>query len=167
MQGVQQKTTAHSLGQLDTPSALWLLGSLAGFYRRPFDAALVLQRFAPPFDFPSLIAALEALGLKAGLAEWPQDDWSSLPLPAVVFLPEAETDLQSIGTIPETAPPEAISSLSPALIVKHGEHTLAWVRPGQTSPEPLSVEAARIQCLPLMLLVADAEPPVSESVSRA
>ena len=167
MQGAQQETTAHSLGQLDTPSALWLLGSLAGFYRRPFDAALVLQRFAPPFDFPSLIEALEALGLKAGLAEWPQDDWSSLPLPAVVFLPEAETDLQSIGTIPETAPPEAISSLSPALIVKHGEHTLAWVRPGQTSPEPLSVEAARIQCLPLMLLVADAEPPVSESVSRA
>jgi len=73
MQGAQQETTAHSLGQLDTPSALWLLGSLAGFYRRPFDAALVLQRFAPPFDFPSLIEALEALGLKAGLAEWPQD----------------------------------------------------------------------------------------------
>ena len=60
MQGAQQETTAHSLGQLDTPSALWLLGSLAGFYRRPFDAALVLQRFAPPFDFPSLIEALEA-----------------------------------------------------------------------------------------------------------
>ena len=167
MQGAQQETTAHSLGQLDTPSALWLLGSLAGFYRRPFDAALVLQRFAPPFDFPSLIEALEALGLKAGLAEWPQDDWSSLPLPAVVFLPEAETDLQSIGTIPETAPPEAISSLSPALIVKRGEHMLAWVRPGQTSPEPLSAEIARTQCLPLMLLVAEAEPPISESVSES
>jgi subfamily B ATP-binding cassette protein HlyB/CyaB len=167
MQGAQQETSAHSLGQLDTPSALWLLGSLAGFYRRPFDAALVLQRFAPPFDFPSLIEALEALGLKAGLAEWPQDDWSTLPLPAVMFLPEAETDLQSIGTIPETAPPEAISSLSPALIVKHGDHTLAWVRPGQTSPEPLSSETARAQCLPFMLLVAEAEPPVSESVSES
>lgn len=64
-------------------------------------------------------------------------------------------------------PPEAISSLSPALIVEHGEHTLAWVRPGQTSPNPSQLRAARIQCLPLMLLVADAEPPVSESVSRA
>lgn len=167
MQGALQETTAHSLGQLDSPSALWLLGSLAGFYRRPFDAALVLQRFAPPFDFPSLIEALEALGLKAGLAEWPQDDWSSLPLPAVVFLPEAEADSQSIGTIPEAAPAEAISTLSPALVVKHGDRTLAWVRPGQTSPEPLSAEVARTQSLPLMLLVAEAEPPVSESVSES
>lgn len=159
----------RSPGQLDTPSALWLLGSLAGFYRRPFDAALVLQRFAPPFDFPSLIEALEALGLKAGLTECPEEDWSSLPLPAVVFLPEAETDSSSTDfrTVPETASGDANSTLTPALIVKHGDHTLAWVRPGQTSPEPLSAETARTQCLPLMLLVAEAEPPVSESVGES
>ncbi|MBK9427047.1 MAG: hypothetical protein IPN63_06370 [Gammaproteobacteria bacterium] len=131
MQGAQQDTAVRSPGQLDTPSALWLLGSLAGFYRRPFDAALVLQRFAPPFDFPSLTEALEALGLKAGLTEWPDDDWSSLPLPAVVFLPQAETEPQSISTVSETATVEAISTVSPALVVKHGDHTLAWVRPGQ------------------------------------
>ena len=166
MQGAQQETTAHSLGQLDTPSALWLLGSLAGFYRRPFDAALVLQRFAPPFDFPSLIEALEALGLKAGLADWPEDDWSSLPLPAVVFLAISDTTSPPIDAHPDSgsASGDATPTLTPALVVKHGGHTLAWVRPGQTSPEPVSVEVARSQCLPFMLLVAEAEPPVSESI---
>lgn len=163
----QQEMTAHSPGQLDTASALWLLGSLAGFYRRPFDTALVLQRFAPPFDFPSLIEVLEALGLKAGLAEWPEEDWSSLPLPAVVFLPKVKTGPQPISTIPELVPTETISSLPPALIVKHGGHTPAWVHPGQASSEPLSAEIARAQCLPLILLAAEAEPLVSESVGAS
>ena len=166
MQGAQQSTAVHSHGQVDSSSALWLLGSLAGFYRRPFDAALVLQRFAPPFDFPSLIEALEALGLKAGLADWPEDDWSSLLLPAVVFMvtPDTARSPIDVQAVSENASGNASSSLTPALVVKHGDHTLAWVRPGQTSPEPVSVVVAHSQCLPFMLLVAEAEPPVSESV---
>lgn len=167
MREAWQDTTIHPTGQLDTPSTLWLLGSLAGFYRRPFDAALVLQRFVPPFDFPSLIGALAAQGLKAGLTRWPLDDWTTLPLPAVVFLPQTDTEPQSISAIPETATVKATSTLSPALVIKHSDHTLAWVRPGQASPEPVSVEVAHTQCLPFMLLVAEAEPPVSESVSQA
>jgi subfamily B ATP-binding cassette protein HlyB/CyaB len=109
---------------------LWLLGSLAGFYRRPFDAALVLQRFAPPFDIPSLIEALEALGLKAGLAAWPEEDLSGLPLPAVAFLSNPDQAPPSIdaGTAPESAAARAVSAFSPVLVVKHGDHTLAWVR---------------------------------------
>lgn len=169
MQRAQQDTAARSPGQLDTPSALWLLGSLASFYRRPFDAALVLQRFAPPFDIPSLIEALEALGLKAGLADWPENDWSNLPVPAVVFLPEERTDLPSTNscTVPEIASGDTNSTLSPALVVKHGDYKLAWVRPGQTSPEPLSAEIACTRCLPFMLLVTETEPPMTETVGKA
>lgn len=166
----QEETAVHAPEQLDTPSALWLLGSLAGFYRRPFDAALVLQRFAPPFDLPALIEALEALGLQAGLAEWPDDDWSSLPLPAVVFIVDPQADAppaDASDSIPSVSPAEGMTKLVPALIFKHGEYTLAWVRPGQTSPEPLPAETARAQCLPLMLLVAEGEPPVSESVGES
>jgi len=169
MQGAQQDTAVQSSEQLDTSSALWLLGSLAGFYRRPFDATLVLQRFAPPFDFPSLIEALEALGLKTGLAEWPEDDWSSLPLPAVAFLATPDTTSLPIDAhaVSGNASGEENSNLTPALIVKHGGHSLAWVRPGQSIPEPISGETARSQCLPFLLLVAEAEPPVSESVGSS
>ncbi|MCL2344812.1 MAG: peptidase domain-containing ABC transporter [Desulfobulbus sp.] len=161
-----QENTAAIPEQLDTASALWLLGSLAGFYRKPFDAALVLQRFAPPFDLPALIAALEALGLKAGLGEWPGDDGVSLPLPAAVFIVETETHT------PADAAPESSEALSapaspklvPALIVQHGEHDLSWVRPGQNTPQTLPAETAHAQCLPLILLVAEAEPPLNESL---
>jgi hypothetical protein len=76
MQAAHKDAAVQPQGELDPASALWLLGSLANFYRRPFDAALVLQRFAPPFDIPSLIEALQALGLEAGLTQWPEQDWS-------------------------------------------------------------------------------------------
>ncbi|MBK1680396.1 peptidase domain-containing ABC transporter [Rhodocyclus tenuis] len=166
--GSVQEPAVNQTVQLDAPSALWLLGSLAGFYRRPFDGALVLQRFAPPFDVPSLIEALEALGLKAGLAEWPRDDWSSLPLPAVMFHVNHDAVSSLIGSNAAEADSAtaSIPTVSPALVVKHGEHTLAWIRPGQASPEPLSADAARGICLPFMLLVAEAEPPVSENVGE-
>ncbi|MDX1253001.1 MAG: peptidase domain-containing ABC transporter [Gammaproteobacteria bacterium] len=171
MQGGRQESADHPDGYLDTQAALWLLGSLAGFYRLPFDAELVLKRFAPPFDLPSLIEALEGLGLKAGLAPWPANDGQSLPLPAVVFLAEpTQGDSSSPGeaiAATSTALVNTPLTLTPALIVKHSEHTLAWVRPGQSSPESLPLEAARRQCAPWMLLVAEAEPPLTESGSRA
>lgn len=140
---------------LDTPAALWLLGSLAAFWHRPFDATLVLERFAPPFDLPTLIEALHALGLEAGLAAWPEDDEAALPLPAVVFVQTApaEEDLR--------ADPSAM--LTPALIVKRGDRTLAWVRPGHTSPRTVPMETARAHCAPVLLLVAQAEPAHTES----
>ena len=173
MQEASREAVTHSDGCIETRAALWLLASLASFYRLPFDADLVTKRFAPPFDLPTLIEALEALGLKAGLASWPQDDWQSLPLPAVVFLSGCDTQDASVSTdslavVTGTLAPTTLHSLcTPALIVKHGDRTLAWVQPGQTHPETLSADAARAQCRPLMLLVAEAEPPLTESSSKA
>lgn len=93
MQGVHQDTVADSEEHVETQAALWLLASLAGFYRQPFDAELVIKRFPPPIDLPTLIEALSALGLKAGLAHWPEAGLSDLPLPAVALLsaPTGET----------------------------------------------------------------------------
>ena len=87
MQGEHQDDAADPDEHVDTPAALWLLASLAGFYRQPFDAELVIKRFPPPIDLPTLIEALDALGLKAGLATWPEAGLSALPLPAVALLP--------------------------------------------------------------------------------
>jgi len=170
MQRANRETIAYSDGRVDTQAALWLLANLAGFYRQPFDAELVTKRFAPPFDLPTLIEALEGLGLKAGLAAWPLGDWQSLPLPAVVFLDaqEAEASADAIAALPQsTDAATAPARLTPALIVKHADRTLAWVRPGQTHPETISADAAQAQCLPLMLLVSEAEPPLTEFSSKA
>lgn len=134
MQGVHQDTVAQAGDRMDTPAALWLLASLAGFHRRPFDAELVIRRFPPPFDLPTLIEALEALGLKAGLATWPNEGQAALPLPAVALLAAPP------ASHPAAHPPP---TLTPALIVRHGEDTLAWVKPGQTAPEDPDVPLVR------------------------
>lgn len=175
MQGANHKATFRPDGRFDARVLIWLLGSLAVFYRRPFDADLVRRRFAPPFDLPTIVEALDALGFKAAVAPWPEGNWQSVPLPAVVFIKEqapldapAAEDAAKAGVTPpvppdrEAAPP----TLTPALIVKTDGHTLALVRPGQSTPEILPVEAARAQCAPVLLLVAEAEPPLTETVSE-
>jgi subfamily B ATP-binding cassette protein HlyB/CyaB len=150
---------------------VWLLGSLAGFFRQPFDAELVIKRFPPPIDLPALVEALNALGLKAGLAHWPEAGLSALPLPAVALLamPSRETaraaDVETESSA--TAQPPSPAIFTPALIVKHGDDALAWVKPGQAIPETVTLDVAREQAAPFLLLVAQAEPPVSDSQSRA
>ena len=165
MQGAHPEQAGTPQGVIDTTAAVWLLGSLAGLYRRPFDAELVLKRLAPPVDFPALIEALSDLNLNAGLTAWPEPDWSSVPLPAVVFVAEPNPEAPSASEAVEV-PPQA-PALTPALILQHGEHTLAWVRPGQTQPETISVEALKARCAPVLLLAAEAEPPVSDALSDA
>jgi subfamily B ATP-binding cassette protein HlyB/CyaB len=143
---------------------------LAGFHRRPFDAELVIQRFPPPIDLPTLIEALDALGLKAGLAHWPEAELLALPLPAVALLntpaPEATPRNSGEDASATSSQPPSRTTLTPALIIQHGNDTLAWVKPGQSAPETVALDAARAQAAPVLLLVAQAEPPVSESVSK-
>jgi subfamily B ATP-binding cassette protein HlyB/CyaB len=166
MQGAHPAHAATPSGVIDTAAAVWLLGSLAGFYRRPFDAELVLKQLAPPVDLPALIEALAGLDLHAGLVVWPEPDWSSVPLPAVVFVAEAnpQTPAADQAQEPPSPVPAPMPLLTPALILQHGEHTLAWVRPGQTQPETVAVDALQARCAPMLLLVAEAEPPVSDAL---
>ena len=147
-------------GSFEAEALVWLLANLSNLYRRPFDAELVLKRFPPPIDLPTLIEALEALGLQAGLAPWPEGSSSSLPLPAVALV---TGDTQTAG---ENAASSGPTGITPALIVQHGDHTLAWVKPGERAPHPLSLDVARAQCAPVLLLVSEAEPPLNESTAK-
>jgi len=171
MQGVHQGAVTGSQSRVETQAALWLLASLAGLYRQPFDAELVIKRFPPPFDIPALIEALNALGLKAGLAPWPEAGLSALPLPAVALLAEPTPDVTyaavAEGENAASQQSASTSTLTPALIVQHGDDSLAWVKPGQATPVTLPLDTARAQAAPVLLLVAQADPPVSESVSRS
>lgn len=167
MQGVHCNAVADSEEYLDTQAALWLLASLAGFYRQPFDAELVIKRFPPPFNLPTLIEAFETLGFKAGLTQWPEKDQSALPLPAVaLLLPEPSHPIATDTTENAVGQPTTGTQLTPALILQQDDNTLTWVKPGQSTPETLAVEDIRAQAAPVLLLIAQADPPISESVSR-
>ena len=158
-QDLQGATSGPLEGGIDAEALVWLLANLSNLYRRPFDAELVLKRFPPPIDLPTLVEALEALGLQTGLARWPEEDSSSLPLPVVALI---TGDGQ---TARENAASPASITITPALIVQHGDHTLAWVKPGERAPHPVALDAARAQCAPVLLLVSEAEPPLNESTA--
>lgn len=166
MQGVPQGEGGNFDGFVGKQEVLWLLASVAGLYRQPFDAELLIKRFPPPFDLPTLLEALNTLGIKAGIASWSGIGASKLPLPSVVMLTGsiASSMYQGSPELETSAVPTEPLPLTPALIVQYGDDFLAWVKPGQTLPETVSIAVARAQCAPIMLLLAQAEPPMSESI---
>ncbi|MBN9463530.1 MAG: peptidase domain-containing ABC transporter [Burkholderiales bacterium] len=167
------RSPAHPQGRIEAQAAVWLLGSLAGYHRRPFDAGLVLQRFAPPFDPPALIEALDALGFRAAFAPWPEKGWQAVPLPAVAFAGEQAQDTRlpernaAAGIPPAAGDPAVPGTLEPLLLLEHNGESLVLVRPGRPAPETLPCEAARAQCAPCLLLVAEADPPLAETTGEA
>jgi subfamily B ATP-binding cassette protein HlyB/CyaB len=74
------------LEEVGHQEVIWLLGSLSGLYRLPFDAALVSQEFPPPYSIATFHEAARSLGLKTGSVGIEQIDWQKLPLPAIAFL---------------------------------------------------------------------------------
>ena len=102
-------------GTIHRDELLWLLGSLSGLYRLPFDAALVAQSFPPPYDRAVLHEAARSLGFKTGTRATEGLDWQKLPLPAVGFLlPPPETSPPPAPDSPATDPTAAEATDPPA-----------------------------------------------------
>ena len=132
-----QQATAALPNPIDGNALLWLLGSLCGLYRIPFDAALVAQQFPPPYSRATFHEAARALGLKTGSGALPTQSWTGLPLPCIAFL-KAEDDAAPI----------------PILILKTDGVKLLYFRPGAQAPETLTAADAVARCEPEVILVA-------------
>ena len=128
---------------------LWLLGSLSGFYRLPFDAALIAQEFPPPYAHVTLHEAARALGFKTGNVSITAIDWRTLPLPAIAFLRPA---LANEETASDAAPNQPLAT--PVLILKSDGSKLLYFRPGSQTPETISVEEAAQSFSDDLILVA-------------
>lgn len=142
---------------------LWLLGSLCGLYRIPFDAALVGQTFPPPYTLATFHEAARALGMKTGGVPFgAATDWSRLPLPAVAFLhPVPTAAANDEVALPEPTPGAedgAAASEAPAavpiLILRVGAGELLYFRSGSQTPERLPVAEAARWLEPELILVA-------------
>jgi subfamily B ATP-binding cassette protein HlyB/CyaB len=118
---------------------LWALGSLCGFYRIPFDAALVAQQFPPPYTTGTLHEAARSLGLKTGTCVTDALDWQRLPLPAIAFLR------------PEQGSEEAPTAI---LILKTDGHLLSYFRAGSQAPESINATDAATRLEPGLILVS-------------
>ena len=138
-------STNHDVGlthALSTEQAVWLLGSLAGLHRKPFDAELLIKRFAPPWDLPTLIEALAGLGLKAQPVPWPDPAQPPPPFPVVAFA-------RSVGQ--DSAGP-------PLLIASRSDGQLGLFRPGEAPSELEDLHAMSHEAQPWLLLCAAQDP---------
>lgn len=127
---------------LSTEEAVWLLGSLAGLHRKPFDAELLIKRFAPPWDLPTLIEALAGLGLKAQAVPWPDPAHPPPPFPVVAFARSAGED----------------SAGAPLLIASRGDGQLGLFRPGEAPSELEDLHGLSDEAQPWLLLCATQDP---------
>ena len=139
-------------GTMHREELLWLLGSLSGLYRQPFDAALVAQAFPPPHDRAVFHEAARSLGFKTGSRAVAGLEWQKLPLPAIAFLqpetppratsasqPEGEGVAADGGLSPSEAEPP---SATPVIILKIEGERFLFFRPGSQSPETMALAEA-------------------------
>ena len=129
-------------GMFQAEVVVWLLGSLCSLYRIPFDPKLVEQDFPPPYSLATLHEAVRRLGFKTGTSTQPAD-WQKLPLPAIAFL----------RAIPESHAQADVAAI-PVLILKTDGNKLLYFRAGSQTPETLTVDEARLQFEPGLILVA-------------
>src|SRR5712671_6891770 len=131
---------------------VWLLGGLARFYRLPFDAALLLQQFPPPYAAHSLLEAARALGFKAGQSTIHEGKLAEVPLPAIGFLRAA------VGPDDEAAPGRI-----PALILRCDRERFLYVAAGSEVPNARRLADFEALFEPAVVLVAH-EAPADEQV---
>lgn len=150
--------------EIRAEDCFWLLESLCNLYRIPFDAALVVSKFPPPYTLATFHEAARALGFKTGFRPLPSDGWEKLPFPCIAFLkPRAQNETSHTGAPPgdhqvipfpahpekpppqaeqDGAPKPASETLTPVLIFKFDDQQLLYFRTGSQAPETLSVADA-------------------------
>ena len=138
---------------------VWALGSICQLNRVPFDANLLLQQFAPPYDLAGLIRAAQALGFKTGLQAVKAAMLTKQPLPCLALLRPAIQDSVTDDARIEPVFADAINgnqsddanegialpapssppSFTLALIIKADAEKVLFFEPGNQQPSVLSV----------------------------
>lgn len=77
-------TTQHQ--PIASSALVWALGSICALHGKPFDPALLLGQFAPPYNSTTLVTAARALGFEAKLGELPATALALAQAPAVLLL---------------------------------------------------------------------------------
>jgi len=135
----------------------WVIGSLCQLHRVPFDPALLLQQFPPPYDRTALLSAAKALDFKVGERNVSADDLLALPLPCLAFLAPGE---RAAAAEPAAEDPaaraESALAPTPALIVKAGEQGLLYFEAGSNTPQELPLEQFEARFEPGVILVVRA-----------
>jgi len=133
---------------IENAPMLWVLGSLCQLYRIPFDAKLVMQRYAPPYSVATMGEAAEALGLQVG--QWrAATDLRQVPLPCIGLMKAA---VPGRAANDEEEPAPAV----PALILKSDGNRLLYFRAGSESGETAPMAEFSLLFEPMLLPIGRA-----------
>ncbi|HYD58213.1 MAG TPA: ABC transporter transmembrane domain-containing protein, partial [Burkholderiales bacterium] len=116
---------------------VWLLASLHSLARLPFDPALFLSRFPPPYDRVVLLQALRTSGFRVGEIA---SGTASLRSWAIAFRRAAS------------------GALVPLLVVKSDRERILYFEAGSNDPHTVPVAEFEALCEPVLLAVSQPEP---------
>jgi subfamily B ATP-binding cassette protein HlyB/CyaB len=145
----QNAVAGGSPGGVSRDNFAWTLGQLCALHRVPFDPALFLGQFPPPYSREKLIAALGALGFQAGPSEFSALDVRSVSFPCIAFRRDAGT-------------------LAPAILAASDGNQLVVFEPGSREPKTLPFAKFYEAFDPVVLLLRrDAAPANDPDDARA
>ncbi len=136
---------------------VWILGSLCQMHRVPFDPALLLQQFPPPYDRTAVLNAAKALDLKAGERKISARELIALPLPCVALLRPGRGAGDSeprTGAGIAPGPTEQTPTPKPALIVKATDKGFLYFEAGSNTPHQLALDQFESDFEPEVMLIA-------------
>ena len=113
------------------PDFVWALQTVCAVHKKPFDTALLLQQFPPPYDEAALVRAAQALGFKCQLRHVPLEQLAQLPLPLLVELKSKPTSSNQTD-----APITDVLPASPclALLVAISHDQVVWLPANTQTP---------------------------------
>ncbi len=136
--------------RLESDQILWLLGSLCGVKRVPFDAKLILQKYPPPHTEITLVEAARALGFRLGAAVMDRPMLDKLSGPCITIMRpdsgsgDGEISRQDLEEGPGRAADRATQEHSAAhprlaLILRSDGERLLYFENGSNRPQAISV----------------------------
>lgn len=141
-QGLLAAPPPAAVAALSSEDLLWLLGSFCALNHKPFDPALVVGQYAPPYTTDSLILMARALGFRIQGQPCAASALGGLTLPCVVFVtasPEAhDTGVTDVSQA-EVCAPDPPGPVRPAILIQADGTTVTLFEAGTNVPVTLTV----------------------------
>lgn len=148
---------------LSKEDLLLALASMCQFQRIPFDAALVLREFPPPYTLETLLHAAQRLGFDAAAREARAEDIRCADGPCIALLHAASPAAQP----GDAGPTPSAATHRVAILVRATGDEVLTIEAGRGAPEPLAIDEFAARFAGCLVEFAVAGRPVVDADARA
>lgn len=148
---------------LSKEDLLLALASMCQFQRIPFDAALVLREFPPPYTLETLLHAAQRLGFDAAAREARAEDIRCADGPCIALLHAASPAAQP----GDAGPTPSAATHRVAILVRATGDEVLTIEVGRSAPEPLAIDEFAARFAGCLVEFTVAGRPVVDADARA